>query len=332
MKKLLVFALIIGVVFGFTSISLAQDFEMTVALSEPMDSEMGVASEEFKRLIEERTDGQITVKLYPNEQLGKEVDAISGMQMGTIDMGVFGTTIYKQAAPKYNIWSAYYLFESTEELLYVLNSEIAEEMNQAMIENKDIRIIGYGLRGPRMLTTNYPVEEPADVDGLDIRVPLQDLYVESWKALGAQPTTIAYSELYSALRQGLVDAQENPLANIYASSLYEVQDYVNVTEHQRAFYTYAVSNKFYNRLPENLQEIVIQTGKDVTEFHKNMQQENHSELKQQLKDEGMEFVEVDQSAFKEELSHIPEMFADAWAPNLYQRIQEKVEEFHEQNN
>ncbi|QTL96848.1 DctP family TRAP transporter solute-binding subunit [Iocasia frigidifontis] len=332
MKRFFVIALLMVMVFGMVSISAAKDYQMIVALSEPLDSEQGEGAKEFKRLIEERTDGQIEVKLFPNEQLGKEVDAITAMQMGTVDMGIFGTTIFKQAAPKYNIWSAYYIFNSPEELMYVLNGSIGEEMNQAMIKNKDIRIIGYGLRGPRNLTTNYPVRKPSDVKGLDIRVPLQPIYVESWKALGAQPQTIAYSELYTAIKQGVVDAQENPLANIEASALYEVNDYVNVTEHQRAFYTYAVSQKFFNKLTPKLQGIITKTGKDVTEFHTKLQQSNEAKLRKQLEEKGMEFIEVDQAAFKEALSHIPDRFANKWVPGLYQRIQEKVEEFHAQQN
>ncbi|MTI59180.1 MAG: TRAP transporter substrate-binding protein [Firmicutes bacterium] len=332
MKKFFLIVLTMIMVFGLTAISAGKNYQMIVSLVDPLDSEQGIAAQEFKRLIEERTDGQIEVKLFPNEQLGKEVDVITAMQMGTIDMGIFGTSIYEQAAPKYNIWSAYYIFNSPEEVMYVLNGVIGEEMNQAMIENKDIRIIGYGLRGPRNLTTNKPVKKPSDIKGLDIRVPLQPIYVESWKALGAQPQAIAYGELYTAIKQGIVDAQENPLANIFASSLYEVNDYVNVTEHQRAFYTYALSQKFFNQLTPELQDIVLRTGKDITKFHAELQQNNEAKTRKELEERGMQFIEVDQDAFKKALSHIPDKFADQWVPNLYQRIQDEVAEFYEQQN
>ena len=301
--------------------------QMSVAYSGAPGAEEDLAAKQFGKWIEERTKGQIEVKLFGSEQLGKEVDIVSGLQLGSVDMSIMGTTIHEQAAPKYNIWSAYYIFGSSDEVAYILNGPIGQKVNEEMLKNKGIRMIGYGLRGPRDLTSNRPVKDPKDVKGLKIRIPLQPIYVESWKELGAQPAAIAYGELYMALKQGVVDSEENPLSYIYSPAFYEVQKYVNVTEHQRAFFTYVISEKFFQGVSPDLQKVIIQTGKDITLFHNNLQSQMESQWKQKLIDKGMIFVDSDQAAFKKRLMDIPSKFASQWAPGLYLEIQKEIKEY-----
>jgi tripartite ATP-independent transporter DctP family solute receptor len=324
MKKL-IFVILFMVMVIPTGILCAKDaIPMSVAYSGAPGAEEDIAAKQFEKWIKERTKGQIDVKLFGSEQLGKEVDVVSGLQLGSIDMAIMGTTVHEQAAPKYNIWSAYYIFGSSNEVADILNGPIGQKVNAEMLKNKGIRMIGFGLRGPRNLTSNRPIKDPKDVKGLKIRIPLQPIYVESWKELGAQPVAIAYGELYMALKQGVVEAQENPLSYIYSPAFYEVQKYVNVTEHQRAFFSYVVSEKFFQSLTPDLQKVIIQTGKDITLFHNNLQSQMESQWKQKLIDKGMIFVESDQAAFKKRLKDIPNRFAAQWAPGLYLEIQKEI--------
>jgi TRAP-type transport system periplasmic protein len=327
MKKL-IFLILFMVMVSPTGTLCAKDtIQMSVAYSGSPGAEEDLAAKQFEKWIKERTNGQIEVKLFGSEQLGKEVDIVSGLQLGSVDMSIMGTTIHEQAAPKYNIWSAYYIFGSSGEVEHILNGPIGQKVNAELLKNKGIRMIGYGLRGPRDLTSNRPIKDPKDVKGLKIRIPLQPIYVESWKELGAQPVAIAYGELYLALKQGVVDSQENPLSYIYTPAFYEVQKYVNVTEHQRAFFTYVVSEKFFQSLTPDLQKVTIQTGKDITLFHNNLQSQMESQWKQKLIDKGMTFVDSDQAAFKDRLKDIPNKFANQWAPGLYLEIQKEIKEY-----
>jgi tripartite ATP-independent transporter DctP family solute receptor len=298
----------------------AQTFQMSISYGGAEGSEEDFTAKEFKKRIEEKSKGQIQIKLYGYEQLGKEVDIVNQLELGTVDMAIMGTTVHEQAAPKFNIWSAYYIFQSGAEIMSVLNGPIGERMQKAMLANKGIRIIGYGLRGPRHLTSNRPIKSAADVKGLKIRIPLQPIYVESWKALGAFPQAIAYGELYTALKQGIVDSQENPLAYIYAPHFDEVQKYVNLTGHQRAFFTYVVSEKFYSRLTPELQKLIVDEGKSITVFHNELQEKGEADFRKKLEEKGMTFVNVDQKSFQDVLKDIPKKFADKWEPNLYEDI------------
>lgn len=292
-------------------------YRMSISYGGAEGSEEDTTAKEFKRMVEERSNGRLDITLYGYEQLGKEVDIVNMLELANVEMAIMGTTVHQQGAPRYNIWSAYYLFNSGDEVMHVLNGPIGERMEQEMLDNKEIRIIGYGLRGPRHLTSNRPIRTPEDVRGLNIRIPLQPIYVAAWETLGAYPEAIAYGELYSALAQGLVEAQENPLAYIYAPHFYEVQDYVNLTAHQRAFFTYVVSERFFQRLPRDLQQILLEAGEEITEFHNQLQADGEAEFQRRLEAEGMTFVEVDQEAFMDALKDIPRQFADQWEPGLY---------------
>jgi tripartite ATP-independent transporter DctP family solute receptor len=325
MKKLIFLVLFMVMVIPAGTLC-AKDIQMSVAYSGAPGAEEDLAAKQFEKWIKERTKGQIDVKLFGSEQLGKEVDVVSGLQLGSVDMSIMGTTIHEQAAPKYNIWSAYYIFGSSDEVAHILNGPIGQKVNAEMLKNKGIRMIGYGLRGPRNLTSNRPIKDPGEVKGLKIRIPLQPIYVDSWKELGAQPVAIAYGELYMALKQGVVDSQENPLSYIYTPAFYEVQKYVDVTEHQRAFFSYVISEKFFQSLSPEQQKVIIQTGKDITVYHNNLQSQMEGQWKQKLIDKGMVFVASDQAAFKKRLMDIPNKYTAQWAPGLYQEIQKEIKE------
>lgn len=297
-----------------------QVFPMSVSYGGGAGAEDDVSANEFKKRLEEKSKGQLSVKLYGNEQLGKEVDIVNMLQIGSVDCAIMGTTVIEQAAPKYNIWSAYYLFTNSEEVMTVLNGPIGERMKKAMLDNKGVRVIGYGLRGPRHLTSNRPIKTAADVKGLKIRIPLQPIYVDSWKALGAFPQAIALGELYMALKQGIVDSQENPLAYIDSLHFDEVQKYVNLTGHQRAFFTYVVSEKFYARLPDDLKKLVVDEGKSISVFHNELQAKGEADFRKKIEGKGVVFVDVDQKSFQEALKDIPKKYGDKWEPGIYDSL------------
>lgn len=330
MKKYFFLLLVLVLVMLFISGNvMAGQITMSLSYGGSEGGEDDISAKKFKDLLEAKTNRAIEVELFCCEQLGKEVDIVTSLELGTVDMAIMGTTIHQQAAPEYNIWSAYYIFENRDEVLEIMNGPIGERVGQAMLKNKGIRMLGIALRGPRHLTSNRPIRTPEDVKGLKIRVPLQPIYVKSWEKLGAFPQAIAYGELYTALKQGIVEAQENPLDYIYAPSFYEVQRYVNMTAHQRAFFTYVMSEKFFQRLDKKLQEAVLEAAYETTNFHNDLQQANEDMWRQKLEEKGMEFIEVDQDAFKEALKNIPDEFADTWAPGFLEEFRAELAKIRE---
>ncbi len=302
----------------------AADFQMGIAHLGKTGDVLDQGAKKWGELIEQKTGGKVKVKYYPAEQMGKEADIVTSMQMGSVEGSILGTTLYQQAAPEYNIWSAYYLFADAKQAMALQETKVGEACRAAVLKNKNIHIVGYGMRGPRHITSNKPIKTPADVNGLKIRVPLQPIYVESWKKMGGVPTPIAFGEVYTSLKMGVVDAQENPLMLIESAHFDEVQKYVNLTAHQYAFYTYAVSQAWLDTLPEDLQQAVIDAGKEAGEYQSQLQAEIEDSLKAELEKKGMQFIEVDRQAFMDTLKDIPNQFADTWVPGLYESIQEEL--------
>lgn len=315
--------LILAVAIGISTAA-AKSFQMGIAHLGKSGDVLDMGAKKWGELIEQKTGGKVKVKYYPAEQMGKEADIVTSMQMGSVEASILGPTLYKQAAPEFNIWSAYYLFTNSKQAMVLQDTEVGERCRAAVLKNKNIHIVGYGMRGPRHITSNIPINTPADVKGLKIRVPLQPIYVASWKKLGAVPTPIPFGEVYTSLKMGVVDAQENPLMLIDSAHFNEVQKYVNLSAHQYSFYTYSVSGIWLKSLPEDIQKAVIEAGKEAGEYHSQVQESIEASLRTKLEKNGMIFVETDRAEFQEFLRDIPNQFESTWVPGLYKDIQAEL--------
>ena len=242
------------------------------------------------------TDGRITVEIYPNESLGKEMDLINGMQLGTADMTITGESL-QNWAPMAALLAVPYAYKSIEHMDAIAGGEIGAQIEAQIIEKAKVRPVAYFARGPRNLTTNRPIKSPADLDGLKMRVPNVPLFVDVWKALGAQPTPMAFSEVFTSLQNGTIDAQENPLALIKSASFFEVQKHVNLTEHVRSWIYLALSEKTWSKLSEADQKAVMEAGMRAQKYERELFLADEQKLVQELQDKGMTFVEVDGAAF-----------------------------------
>ena len=257
------------------------------------------AAVHFGEQLSELTDGRIAVEVYPNESLGSEMDLLNGMQLGTADMTITGESL-QNWAPMAAMLALPYAYNSLEEMDEIASGEIGDQIEQQIIESAQIRPIAYFARGPRNLTSNRPVESPADLNGLKLRVPNVPLFVNTWDALGANPTPMAFSEVFTSLQNGTIDAQENPLALIASANFNEVQDYVNLTEHVRSWIYLAISEMTWSELSAEDQEAVMEAARRTQEYERELFLEEEQQLRAELEERGMEFVEVDKEAFAEQ--------------------------------
>ena len=276
------------------------------------------AAVKFGEELSALTEGRIAVDVFPNESLGKEIDVINGMQLGTADMTITGESL-QNWAPMAALLAVPYAYESIEEMDTVASGEIGERIEQQIVEKAQIRPIAYFARGPRHLTSNRPIKTPEDLNGLRMRVPNVPLFVAVWEALGAQPAPMAFSEVFTSLQNGTIEAQENPLALIQAASFYEVQDYVNLTEHVHSWIYLTISELTWNNLSPEDQEAVLEAARRAQEYERQLFLEEEAKLAEELKAEGMEFVEVDKDAFAAKAK-------DAVLANVNEEIRPTVEE------
>ncbi|MCB1492044.1 MAG: TRAP transporter substrate-binding protein [Rhodobiaceae bacterium] len=254
------------------------------------------ASVKFGEELSALTDGRIVVEVYPNESLGKEMDLINGMQLGTADMTITGESL-QNWAPMAALLAVPYAYKSLDHMDAVASGEIGDKIKAEIIEKAKIRPIAYFARGPRNLTSNRPIKSPDDLDGLKLRVPNVPLFVDVWKALGASPTPMAFSEVFTSLQNGTIDAQENPLALIKSANFFEVQKYVNKTEHVRSWIYLTISELTWNKLSADDQAAVMEAAKRAQAYERELFLADEQNLVADLESKGMTFVDVDGAAF-----------------------------------
>ncbi|WP_108658267.1 TRAP transporter substrate-binding protein [Acuticoccus kandeliae] len=255
------------------------------------------ASLKFAEELSGLTDGRITVEVFPNESLGKEIDLINGMQLGTVDMTITGESL-QNWAPMAALLAVPYAYKSIEHMDEVASGEIGDKIEAQIVEKAQIRPIAYFARGPRELTSNRPIKTPADLNGLKMRVPNVPLFVDVWSALGAQPGPMAFSEVFTSLQNGTIEAQENPLALIRSASFNEVQKYVNMTDHVRSWIYLTISELTWSQLSDEDKAAVMEAAKRAQDYERGLFEESLAADRKYLEENGMTFVEVDGPAFQ----------------------------------
>lgn len=254
------------------------------------------AAVKFGEELSTLTDGRIEVQVFPNETLGKEIDLINGMQLGAVDMTITGESL-QNWAPKAALLAVPYAYKTLEDMDAVAGGEIGDQIEQQIIEKARIRPIAYFARGPRNLTSNRAIKSPDDLDGLKMRVPNVPLFVDVWKALGAQPTPMAFSEVFTSLQAGTIDAQENPLALIDSASFDEVQKFVNKTEHVRSWIYLTISEITWGKLSDDDKAAVMEAASRAQAYERGLFAADEERLTRELQEKGMTFVEIDKEAF-----------------------------------
>ncbi|MEM6628166.1 MAG: TRAP transporter substrate-binding protein [Bacteroidota bacterium] len=250
----------------------------------------------FGEILEERSQGRIKVEVYPSEQLAKELEAIRLIQAGVIEMTTTGSTL--------NNWmeiAAFcempYLLKDSIEMKALIEGPLGQKIEDNMLQLTGLRPLGYFQRGPRHLTTNRPIRHPDDLNGLILRVPSVPSFVTAWNAMGAKPTPMAFSEVFTSLQQGTIEAQENPFALIRSAGFAEVQKYVNLTGHVVSWIYPVVGEKQFQRLPPDLQAIFLEAAKDMVRYEHSLFIASEKAVQQDLAGKGMEFIAVDKEAF-----------------------------------
>ncbi len=275
---------------------LAADLTLKLGHLANEDNTWHLGAVKFGEELAARTDGRIAVEVFPNESLGKEVDLINGMQLGTVDMTITGESL-QNWAPQAALLAVPYAYKSIEHMDEVAAGEIGDAIKQQIIEKAQIRPIAYFARGPRNLTSNRAITSPDELDGLKLRVPNVPLFVDVWKMLGAQPTPMAFSEVFTSLQNGTIDAQENPLALIKSANFNEVQKFINKTEHVRSWIYLTISDITWNKLSETDQTAVMEAAAAAQAYERELFVEDEKKLVGELTEKGMTFVEVDGDAF-----------------------------------
>ncbi|KIL37588.1 C4-dicarboxylate ABC transporter substrate-binding protein [Cohnella kolymensis] len=273
----------------------------------------------FAELVKEKSNGSVTVEVYPSSTLGNDRDMIEGMQMGSVDFALVAGVLSNFYEP-YSILELPYLFRDKDHLEKVLYGDVGTKLKKDLLDNAQVRGLEFWVRGPRELTANKKIEKVEDLKGLKIRVPEIPASIAAWKAMGASPTPMAFGEVYSSLQTGVIDAQENPFALIASNKIQEVQSHLMLTNHVYGYVLLTMSDMTYQKLSPDQQKAVEEAAKEATQFENDLVAKNEEELLKTLKDSGMEVVELDTAPFAEKAKTVHAEFAKKYGQELYDSI------------
>ncbi|MFW5872430.1 MAG: TRAP transporter substrate-binding protein [bacterium] len=226
-------------------------------------------AEEVAKIVNSQTDGKVEIRLYPNSQLGNISELVDGVKYGFIGMSHHDFASLSKFHSDLSIFNAPYIYRDVKHALMATNpltSPVLSTINHDLINNTGIRILGSFYRGTRQLTTNFPVYSKEDLKGKKIRGVPFPVWMSMIRGMGAIPTPVEFSELTTALMTGLVDGQENPLSNIYASQIYEVQSHIIMTSHMHSCLTLFIHEKLWQKIEQKDQKIIhdaISTASDM---------------------------------------------------------------------
>ncbi|MEO9661341.1 TRAP transporter substrate-binding protein [Maribacter dokdonensis] len=252
----------------------------------------------FGERLKEKSNGRLVLETFPSEQLAKEVEAIRMIQAGVLDMTTT-SSLLSNWTEIMTFCELPFLLKTPDDVEILMQGPLGKRISKEMLEKTGLKPLGYFQAGVRQLTSNKPITHPDDLQGLILRVPNVPSFVSAWDALGAKTTPMAFSEVFTSLQQGTIDAQENPLALIKVSGFYEVQKYVNLTNHVVSWSYPVIGEKSFQKLPEDLKAIFLEASEEMITYHQQLFLENEKKIREELEAKGMVFVNVDNAAFIE---------------------------------
>jgi TRAP-type transport system periplasmic protein len=276
--------------------------------------------EKFKEIVEKKLKDRIEVEIYHSGQLGEDRVTIEGMKMGSVDMAVTSSAPLSGFIPEIGVFELPYLFDSNEAAYEVLDGEVGDYYTD-LLKEQGIINLGYFENGFRHITNSKrPIETPDDLKGIKIRVMENQVAVETFKTVGANATPMAWSEVFTALQQGTIDAQENPIPVIYGQGLYEVQDYLTLSKHFYSPAVFMISEKSMAKFTEEEQDIIRKAAKEATEYERQVSQDQANEYIDLLKEKGMQISEVDTTEFREAMQPVYDQFMSEYNPDILKKI------------
>jgi C4-dicarboxylate-binding protein DctP len=229
-----------------------------------VDTPKGQAAEYFKKLVEERSKGDIKVEVYPNSSLYGDREELEALSMNSIQMAAPSFSKFTTFVPQLELFDLPFLFNDNDHLHKVLNGDVGQKL-LTMVEKRGMVGLAYWDNGFKQMSANKLLIKPEDAAGLKFRIMSSKVLDAQFKAIGANPQVLPFSEVYSALQQRVVDACENPLSNFYTQKFFEVQNNLTLTNHGYLGYMVVTNKIFWKKLTEEQRQIITQAMKDSTE-------------------------------------------------------------------
>jgi tripartite ATP-independent transporter DctP family solute receptor len=277
----------------------------------------------FADLVTDRTKGQIQVQIFPASQLGTEQELLEGVQLGTVHMFEGSSGSVGRFLPDLEVFAAPYVWRDVDHMLKTVRGPVGQGLAERLVKAKGMRVLDFGwLFGNRYLTTkSKAIYKPEDLKGMKIRVQPTAIYLETIKAMGANPTTMDFKEVYLGLQSGVIDGQENPPFVIYNNKFFEVQKFLMLTAHITQNQAIVINDKFYQGLSPEFRKILTDAAYEAGNYQNDIVLKSEQEGLDKLKEKGMTVVQPDLKAFREATKDVWKKVSEKWEPGLYEKIQ-----------
>jgi tripartite ATP-independent transporter DctP family solute receptor len=220
-----------------------------------------VAMEQFAKLVSERTNGEVEIKIFPNSQLGGELETAEGIRLGSIQFGAVTSSVLANWVPDVQVMDLPFIFRNEEHAIKA--NALLKSKFGAKFEAQGFHLLGFSVNGARELISTFPIEKPEDVKGRKMRVIQSPIHIDTWKAVGANPVPIPAPEIYTSLQNKVVDYFDNTTTNYYTFRFYEVAKYFTKLDHMFAMATWIVDAKWWARLPAAHQAAIEKSAAEM---------------------------------------------------------------------
>ncbi|MBB4267319.1 TRAP transporter substrate-binding protein [Roseospira visakhapatnamensis] len=289
--------------------------------------------EEFAERVKDRTDGEVVINVYPGEQLGKETELVQQAKLGAVDITAPSLPAASVVLPSLEIPSTPFLWDDWHQARAVIEGKAMQPIWDELADQHNlIPLTKTWYWGWRNLTTlSVAVEQPEDMVGLKIRVPESPVWVEMVNAMGAAPTPVPFSDVYTALQQKTVDGQENPIPTIFTRRFYEVQGNLVLTRHMLQNNTILINKKKFESLEPRHQTILMEEAHAASARNTLLQQAREQSMLEQMRDSGGITVidSPDRAAFRKKTAIVMDNLRDRWGAENIQRIRDEIERLNQ---
>lgn len=317
MKKLLAVA-IAGLVAAAPA--LAQDVKIRFAHSLSSTEPAHLAAEYFAKNVAERTQGKVQIQVFPSEQLGSGKDVNEMIRQGANVMNITDAGYLSDFVPDIGVLNGPYLVSTPKDYEKLLASDWYKGIEQKLGQAGFKLIMANGYFGQRHIIADKPIRTPADAAGVTVRVPPNTMWIETFKAMGARPTTVQWSEVYNALQQNVVQAAEAPLGSLWGSKLHETRKVISMSGHFTAFVMWPINASYFNRLPKDVQQVLLEEGRKAGDYMTRLTLEQQQNYIERFKQAGVTFVDdVDLPAFQKATASVYAAFPK-WSPGLHDSV------------
>ncbi len=311
MKKLLTMIVVLTFVLAMAgSASAAAKWNIKFGHDQPEKSPHHDGALHFKKLIEEGSNGEIAVKIYPTQLLGTGVQMSEMVQAGALEVLAIPTSNMQVLQPALQVLDLPFLFSNKESLGKQLDGQLGDALYKPLL-SKNIVGLSWFYSGFKQFTSNFPIHRPEDFKGHKIRVMPAPVIREQFRALGASPVPIDFQELYSALQQGVVDGQENPLTSIVSMKFYEVQKYMTLSNHAFLGYVLVASKSFNDSLPPKYQKLLRESARKAALYERNLVFEREKGFLEKIKKAKVNVIELtpqERQAFQKAVEPVYDWF------------------------